>query len=45
MRVQRNGLITDELMAKILEDLLVHVVGRDDEREALLGTSFDLSDL
>ena len=44
MRVQRSGLISDELMAKILEDLLAHVVGRDDEFEALLGTSFDLSD-
>jgi hypothetical protein len=43
-RVQRSGLINDELMSKILEDLLAHVVGRDDEFEALLGTSFDLSD-
>jgi hypothetical protein len=44
MRVQRSGLINDELMAKIIEDLLAHVVGRDDEFEALQGTSFDLSD-
>jgi hypothetical protein len=44
MRVQRGGLINDELMAKICEDLLAHVLGRDDEFEALLGTSFDLSD-
>jgi hypothetical protein len=44
MRVQRGGLINDELMAKIREDLLAHVLGRDDEFEALLGTSFDLSD-
>jgi hypothetical protein len=44
MRVQRSGLVNNELMAKILEDLLAHVVGRDDEFEALQGTSFDLSD-
>lgn len=44
MRVQGRGLISDELMAKIIEDLRSHVVGRDDECEALLGTRFDLSD-
>ena len=43
MRVQRSGLINDELMAKIIEDLVAHVAGRDDEVEALMGTSFDLS--
>lgn len=44
MRVQRSGLINDELMAKIIEDLKAHVAGRDDELEALQDTSFDLSD-
>jgi len=44
MRVQRSGLINDELMAKILQDLRAHVAGGDDEFEALHGTSFDLSD-
>lgn len=43
MRVQRSGLINDELMAKIIADLVAHVAGRDDEVEALTGTSFDLS--
>jgi hypothetical protein len=43
MRVQQRGLINDALMAEILEDLLVHVVGKDAEFEALQGTSFDLS--